>query len=104
MAEPKPSKDVFANQFDKTEPLDAFSMSAINLELDKQGYGATDHEKTEFVGKGETWQAMATKLDLAMAYTDIGDKDGARELLEEVVRSGDSAQSERAKHLITTLG
>jgi len=102
--EASPSKDMFANQFDKTEPLDAFSASAINLELDKQGYGATDLDKTEFAGKGETWQAMATKLDLAMAYTDIGDKDGARELLEEVVRNGDAAQSERARQLITTLG
>ena len=98
-----PAKDMFANQFDKTEPIDAFSASAINLELDKQGYGSTDLEKTEFVAKGETWQAMATKLDLAMAYTDIGDKDGARELLEEVVRNGDAAQSERARQLITTL-
>src|SRR5690606_34861851 len=31
---------------------------------------------------------MATKLDLAMAYQEIGDKEGARELLEEVLKGG----------------
>ena len=31
---------------------------------------------------------METKLDLAIAYQEIGDKEGARELLEEVIRGG----------------
>ncbi|MGH8698814.1 MAG: FimV/HubP family polar landmark protein, partial [Burkholderiales bacterium] len=31
------------------------------------------------------WQEVATKLDLAKAYEEMGDKDGARELLNEVL-------------------
>lgn len=89
------------HQFDKTEPLDAFSN--INLDLDNSNYEATSLA-TEFSGKTDVWQAMATKLDLALAYSDIGDKDGARELLEEVVRNGDQAQADRARQLIGELG
>ena len=86
--------------FDKTEPLDAFSK--VNLDLD-QGDFSSAATQTEF-GRTDVWQSMATKLDLALAYSDIGDKDGARELLEEVVRNGDQVQAERARHLITELG
>jgi pilus assembly protein FimV len=46
---------------------------------------------------------MATKLDLASAYQEIGDREGARELLEEVIKGGDSEQSEKAKVLLAKL-
>lgn len=49
-------------------------------------------------------QEMTTKLDLAAAYEEIGDKDGARELLEEVMRGGNDAQVARAKSMIAALG
>lgn len=47
---------------------------------------------------------MATKLDLAVAYQEIGDKEGARELLEEVVKGGTPEQTERAKSVLLKLG
>jgi pilus assembly protein FimV len=47
---------------------------------------------------------MATKLDLAVAYTEIGDKEGARELLEEVIQAGASEHSDKAKALLAKLG
>lgn len=46
---------------------------------------------------------MATKLDLAIAYQEIGDKEGARELLDEVLKGGTSEQSEKAKSLLLEL-
>ena len=46
---------------------------------------------------------MATKLDLAIAYQEIGDREGARELLEEVVKGGNGEQSEKAKALLGKL-
>lgn len=49
------------------------------------------------------WQEMATKLDLAAAYEEIGDKDGARELLEEVVKGGDAGQQQKAKSMLSKL-
>jgi pilus assembly protein FimV len=47
---------------------------------------------------------MATKLDLALAYQEIGDKEGARELLDEVVGGGTPEQAETAKSLLAKLG
>ena len=46
---------------------------------------------------------MATKLDLAIAYQEIGDREGARELLDEVLKGGTPEQSERAKSLLMEL-
>jgi pilus assembly protein FimV len=46
---------------------------------------------------------MATKLDLAMAYQEIGDKEGARELLEEVLKGGNPEQAEKARNSLAKL-
>jgi len=50
------------------------------------------------------WQEMATKLDLASAYEEIGDKEGARELLEEVLKGGDTAQQQKARSMLAKIG
>lgn len=44
--------------------------------------------------------AVATKLDLARAYLDMGDPDGARSMLEEVLGEGTDAQRNEAKQLL----
>lgn len=46
---------------------------------------------------------MATKLDLAVAYREIGDKEGARELLDEVIKGGSSEQVDKAKKMLEEL-
>ena len=46
---------------------------------------------------------IATKLDLARAYVDMGEPDGAYEILEEVLEHGDKSQKLLAKKLIKTL-
>lgn len=56
------------------------------------------------VGKDEHWQEIATKLDLAKAYQEMGDASGAREILEEVMRDGDAGQREAAQALLSQLG
>ena len=48
-------------------------------------------------------EAVGTKLELAKAYLEIGDKDGARDILQEVAKEGSSAQQEEAKKLIASL-
>jgi pilus assembly protein FimV len=47
---------------------------------------------------------MSTKLDLAVAYQEIGDHEGARELLDEVIKGGSADQSEKAQSLLARLG
>jgi pilus assembly protein FimV len=50
------------------------------------------------------WQEVATKLDLAKAYEEMGDKDGARDLLNEVTKEGDDAQQNQAQQMLAKLG
>ncbi|PJA57865.1 MAG: hypothetical protein CO164_05640, partial [Rhodocyclales bacterium CG_4_9_14_3_um_filter_68_10] len=45
----------------------------------------------------------STKIDLARAYEEMGDKDGARELLEEVIREGNAAEQQRAREMFGRL-
>ncbi len=47
--------------------------------------------------------AVATKLDLARAYIDMGDSDGARAMLQEVLIEGSGAQQTEAQRLIDGL-
>ena len=42
------------------------------------------------------WHDAATKLDLAKAYQEMGDVDGAREILQEVIQEGDESQKKEA--------
>ncbi len=45
-----------------------------------------------------------TKLDLARAYIDMDDQDGAKEILQEVVEEGSAQQKQEATRLLTGLG
>jgi pilus assembly protein FimV len=74
-------------------PLD---LSSINLDLGSPGGAAAPTDAH--------WQEVATKLDLAKAYQEMGDKDGARELLNEVLKEGDAAQQQQAQTVLSALG
>ena len=51
-------------------------------------------------GGGVDVDAAATKLELARAYMDMGDSEGARGMLEEVLTEGDAAQRNEARQLL----
>ena len=77
-------------------------LSSISLDL-----GTSSPDATVLAPKPSSdpkWQEVATKLDLAKAYEEMGDKDGARELLKEVVKDGDAAQRGSAEQLLAKLG
>ncbi len=46
---------------------------------------------------------VATKLELAKAYEEMGDKEGARELLQEVLKEGSGEQQEKARGILAKL-
>ena len=73
-------------------------ITTINLDLGQPDAAAAA------VSADPRWQEVATKLDLAKAYQGMGDKDGARELLNEVVAQGDTAQQNEAKQMLAALG
>ena len=82
-----------------TQPAPAASMDLSSISLDLGGGDASAP-----AGGDPKWQEVATKLDLAKAYEEMGDKDGARELLNEVVKDGDAAQKGQAQQLLAKLG
>jgi pilus assembly protein FimV len=75
-------------------------LSDISLDLG----GASGAPSAPAGGTDPKWQEVATKLDLAKAYEEMGDKDGARELLNEVMKDGDAAQKGTAQQLLAKLG
>ena len=46
---------------------------------------------------------IATKLDLARAYVDMGEPDGAYEILDEVISKGNKSQQLLAKKLLKSI-
>ena len=50
-----------------------------------------------------TMSEVGTKLDLARAYMDMGDPEGARSILEEVLNEGSASQKQEAQRLIASL-
>jgi len=77
----------------------SIDLSAISLDLGAPGGGNGSGGAPD-----ARWQEVATKLDLAKAYEEMGDKDGARELLKEVVKEGDNAQQQQAQTMLQALG
>ena len=76
----------------------AMDLSSISLDLGSAGEPSAS-------GAGDPkWQEVASKLDLAKAYQDMGDKDGARGLLNDVLKDGDAAQKGQAQQLLAKLG
>ena len=50
-----------------------------------------------------TMSEVGTKLDLARAYMDMGDPEGARSILDEVLQEGSATQKQEAERLIASL-
>ena len=53
--------------------------------------------------EGVDQEEVETKIDLALAYQDMGDPDDARVILEEVLREGNEDQQQRARELLQAL-
>ena len=78
----------------------ATDLSSISLDLGSAGRASGASTSSN----DPKWQEVATKLDLAKAYEEMGDKDGARELLGEVMKDGDATQKGQAQQLLGKLG
>ncbi|MEQ1518107.1 MAG: FimV/HubP family polar landmark protein [Usitatibacteraceae bacterium] len=83
-------------QFAKTVEIapKSSSFGDLSLDLDTPSAGA---------GGGHDGGAVATKLELAKAYVEIGDTDGAKDILNEVAREGSANQQAEAKKLLAGL-
>ena len=92
----------------------AAAPSIPDIKLDNISLNLDDAPKIENVAaeapaaggesKDDHWYDVQTKFDLAKAYQEMGDKDGAREILQEVIKEGDAGQQAEAKQLLDALG
>lgn len=94
----------------------AMDLSGIDLELKEElapevpsaaetalaGFGLESPASAEAPTEidPEVWEETNTKLDLARAYLEMGDQEGAREILQEVLADGDSRQKDEARKLL----
>jgi pilus assembly protein FimV len=83
-----------------TRPAAAIALDKLDLGFDPDR--ATFEDPTPSVLDGQ-WHDAATKLDLAKAYQEMGDVEGAREILQEVLHEGDDQQKSEAQALLAKL-
>ena len=107
-----------ADEMDATpaEP-DAFAaeLDDVNAELDRLSSSINEPSFTEAdaalgddLGEDDFdflsgTDEAATKLDLAQAYIDMGDNDGARDILNEVISEGNDKQKSEASEMLSHL-
>lgn len=74
-----------------------------SLEFNLDDLAAGEDEEDAGEGLLDSTDEVSTKLDLARAYIDMGDPDGARSILEEVLEEGDDTQKTEAEDLFAKL-
>ena len=88
----------------RDEPL-PFDLSGISLDLDHPVTVADDPSTTpgglDFAGDGG--DPLARKLELAEEFQRIGDKDGARDLLREVLATASGATKTKAQGMLDRI-
>ena len=107
---PKPSAPAHEPAFamaSASAPAPQLARPAAAIELDKLDLAfdparSTFEDPTPSVLDGQ-WHDAATKLDLAKAYQEMGDVEGAREILQEVLHEGDDQQKAEAEALMSKL-
>lgn len=98
--------DAFASELDDVNAeLDRLSQSLEHPSIEpsftaEDAAQGDDEPEFDFLSGTDE---VATKLDLAQAYIDMGDADGARDILSEVLTEGDEAQRGEAKEMLGRL-
>ena len=84
----------------ETEVPDISGLSLTPIEASDD---VEDEEESEESIYGSETDPRDSKLDLARAYLDMGDDEGARPVLMEVIKEGDLAQQAEARELLLRL-
>lgn len=94
-----PEPEAFDQPEPETETLSESEPEPVTANADDDATGEWDDDFDFLAGTDE----VATKLDLARAYIDMEDGDGARDILNEVLEEGDDSQKSAARKLLETL-
>jgi pilus assembly protein FimV len=77
---------------------------SIEFNLEDEMHEITEDDQDAGEGLLDNADEIATKLDLARAYMDMGDPEGARSILDEVMGEGNDDQKREAEEIISKLG
>ncbi len=92
-------EETLAEAQDNEEELDIPSFG----EAEAAGDEEESDEEEEFDFFDASGDEMATKLDLARAYMDMGDEEGARIILEDVLEAGNEEQISEAQKMMERM-
>jgi len=108
-----PTNELDSSSTSLDQPTDqamlAAATRAAGLEDDEEADEDVEAESFEDFSDDEEFDFLsgtdenATKLDLARAYIDMGDTDGARDILNEVFSEGTAGQQNEARELLAGL-
>ena len=92
----------------ETDDASAPYASGLSLEPMEADTDSPTESLPEAAGSDESIYGAETdpidsKLDLARAYIDMGDEDGARPVLMDVIKEGDLSQQAEARELLLRL-
>jgi len=83
--------------------------SGFDLEIDSEEEEGDGEDQTVFVGRSADTEEqsdedeIATQLDLAKAYIELGDTDNARTILNEIISVGNDQQRQQAEELLSQV-
>ncbi|MBL79211.1 MAG: hypothetical protein CMH70_04140 [Nitrosomonadaceae bacterium] len=76
-------------------------LSDINLNI--AGSSSAEIIASQLAKKSEKWHEIATKIDLARAYQEMGDNESVKEVIQEILKYGDAEQRKAAKNILENL-
>lgn len=80
-----------------------FGLDSLDLDFEA-GEEEADESGVGVAGEDDlSGDEIDTKLDLARAYVEMGDREGARSALEEIVQEGSESQKQQAEELLRQL-
>jgi pilus assembly protein FimV len=101
LADELDAPDAFAAELDDVNAeLESLSNSIGEPTFTEADAALGDDDDFDFLSGTDE---AATKLDLAQAYIDMGDSDGARDILKEVVSEGSAEQKSEAEEMLSRL-
>lgn len=80
---------------------DEAANSTLDFEIPDFDPENDDDSNLDFLSDNDE---TATKLDLARAYIDMGDSDGAKDILDEILDEGNDQQKKEAEALLSRIG
>jgi len=104
-AQPETTEPELNVDMDSIEPDAVQKDSAMEFDMEDLDMGSEAALDAEPEGDGELadLDEVSTKLDLARAYIDMGDPDGAKSILDEVMEEGNDEQQDEARGIMEQM-